>query len=116
MGAARTCTGLGRMSEQNIVGRQYYFGDALGSVRQLIDPAGTVTQPRNFEPFGKSLSTAGNPLTKYGFTAEWTDPTNLIYLARCYYDPATGMFLSKDPFRGFLVGHPTDDQSVYLFR
>ncbi len=78
----------------------------MGSVRQLVNPAGTVTQARNFEPFGKSLSTAGNPLTKYGFTAEWTDPTNLIYLRARYYDPATGRFLSKDPVRG-LIAHPS---------
>ncbi len=112
-GSSTYLYGLGRIAQQNVVGRQYYVGDALGSVRQLINPAGGVTQARSFEPFGKSLSTAGNPLTKYGFTAEWTDPTNLIYLRARYYDPATGRFLSKDPMRG-LVSAP---QSInpYLY-
>ena len=112
-GSSTYLYGLGRIGQQNIVGRQYYFGDALGSVRQLINPAGTVTQACNFEPFGKSLSTAGNPLTKYGFTAEWTDPTNLIYLRARYYDPATGMFLSKDPLRGFIGLPQTINPYIY---
>ena len=55
---------------------------------------------RSYEPFGKLLSTVGNPLTRYGYTGEWTDPTNLVYLRARYYDPATGRFLSKDPVRG----------------
>ena len=91
-------TGSGwRIAQQNIVGRQYYLGDALGSVRQLVNPIGAVILARSYEPFGKQLSTAGNPLTKYGYTGEWTNPTNLVYLRARYYDPATGRFLSKDP-------------------
>ena len=53
-----------------MVGRQYYLGDAFGSVRQLVNPAGTVIQTRSYEPFGKQLSAAGNLLTKYGFTGK----------------------------------------------
>jgi RHS repeat-associated protein len=90
----------GGIAQQNIVGRQYYLGDALGSVRQLANPAGTVIQARSYEPFGKQLSTAGNPLSKYAFTGEQQDPTGLIYLRARYYDPATGRFISKDPVRG----------------
>ncbi len=60
-----------------------------------------MIQARSYEPFGKQLSTAGNPLTKYGYTGEWTDPTSLVYLRARYYDPATGRFISKDPVRGF---------------
>jgi RHS repeat-associated protein len=102
-GSSTYLYGLDRIGQQNIVGWKYYFGDALGSVRQLANSAGTVIQARNYEAFGKQLGAAGNPLTKYGFTGEWTDPTNLIYLRVRYYDPATGRFLSKDPVRGLIV-------------
>ena len=102
-GSSTYLYGLGRIGQQNIVGWQYYLGDALGSVRQLTNPAGTIIQARSYEPFGKQLSAAGNPLTKYGFTGEWTDPTNLVYLRARYYDPATGRFLSKDPIGGLIV-------------
>ena len=94
--------GLGRIAQQNVVGRQYYQPDALGSVRQLVNAAGTVIQPRSYEPFGKQLSAAGNPLTKYAFTGEWQDPTGLIFLRARYYDPVTGRFTSKDPVQGSL--------------
>jgi RHS repeat-associated protein len=100
-GSSTYLYGLDRIAQQNIVGWQYYQQDALGSVRQLVNAAGTVIQSRSYEPFGKQFGVAGNPLTKYGFTGEWTDPTNLIYLRARYYDPATGRFLSKDPVRGF---------------
>ena len=90
----------GRIAQQNIVGRQYYLGDALGSVRQLTNAVGSVTLARSYEPFGKLLSSAGNPLAKYSFTGEWQDPTGLIFLRARYYDPATGRFISKDPVRG----------------
>jgi len=95
--------GLDRIAQQNIVGRQYYLGDALGSVRQLTNAVGSVTLARSYEPFGKLLSTAGNPLTRYGYTGEWTDPTSLVYLRARYYDPATGRFLSKDPYIGMIT-------------
>jgi RHS repeat-associated protein len=105
--------GLNRIAQQNIVGRQYYLGDALGSVRQLTNAVGSVTLARSYEPFGKLLSAAGNPLTKYGFTGEWTDPTGLIYLRARYHDPVTGRFLSKDPMRGLLALPQTINPYLY---
>jgi RHS repeat-associated protein len=105
--------GLDRIAQQNIVGRQYYLGDALGSVRQLTNAVGSVTLARSYEPFGKLLSTAGNPLTKYGYTGEWTDPTNLVYLRARYYDPATGRFLTKDPVRGLISLPITQNNYIY---
>lgn len=36
------------------------------------------------------------------FAGEWQDPTGLIYLRARYYDPATGRFLSRDPYPGGL--------------
>ena len=105
---------LNRIAQENIVGRQYYLGDALGSARQLVNPVGAVTLARSYEPFGKLLSTAGNPLTRYGYTGEWTDPTNLVYLRARYYDPATGRFLSKDPVRGLLALPQTINPYLYV--
>lgn len=37
--------GVGRIGEQQSGGRQYHLGDALGSVRQLVDASGQVQEP-----------------------------------------------------------------------
>ncbi len=36
----------------------------------------------------------------YGYAGEWTDSSGLQYLRARYYSPATGRFISKDPFPG----------------
>ena len=105
--------GLGRIAQQNTVDWQYYQGDALGSVRQLSDPAGVVTLARSYEPFGKVLNSEDKEITSYAFTGEWSDPTGLIYLRARYYDPATGRFLSRDPFPGTIISPRSQQPYVY---
>ena len=51
------------------------MGDALGSVRQIIDPANEVLLARGYEPYGSVLTSIGDGVTNYGFTGEWADFT-----------------------------------------
>jgi YD repeat-containing protein len=44
--------GLGRIGEEQSGGWQYHLGDALASVRQLTNAAGSVSLSRSYEPFG----------------------------------------------------------------
>ena len=41
--------------------------------------------------------------SSYGYAGEWTDASELQYLRARYYLPATGRFISKDPFPGLLT-------------
>ncbi len=41
--------------------------------------------------------------SSYGYAGEWTDSSGLQYLRARYYSPATGRFISKDPFPGLLT-------------
>ncbi|MDH5647324.1 MAG: hypothetical protein OEZ01_15045, partial [Candidatus Heimdallarchaeota archaeon] len=73
----------------------YPLGDALGSVRQLTDAAGTVILGQNYAPFGAVIGSFGTGTSNYGFANEWTSQ-GLIYLRARFYDPNMGRFLTRD--------------------
>jgi RHS repeat-associated protein len=51
--------------------------------------------------FGAVRASSGNATTEYRFTGQQEDATlGLTYLRARYYDPSTGRFLTKDPWRG----------------
>jgi len=92
--------GAERIAQQGASGKEYFLGDALGSVRQLVDAEGLVTLAKEYEPYGEVLSSAGTGVTSYGFTSEWTDSTGLIYLRSRFYSPVEGRFVSRDTWGG----------------
>jgi RHS repeat-associated protein len=88
--------GLGRIGEAQPDGWMYHLPDALGSVRQLVDPPGGISLARSYEPFGSPLDFAGGLTSSYGFTGEWTDTSGLLHLRARYYIPSQGCFLTRD--------------------
>ena len=58
----------------------YFLGDALGSVRQLVDGGGRLALARWYDPYGTLASNRGDAATMYGFTGEggatWTEARN----------------------------------------
>lgn len=92
--------GAGRIGEHGVGGWLYHLPDALGSLRQVADPASAVASRRSYEPFGGLLAAPGPAPGTYGFAGEWTDPSGLLHLRARYYDPGNGRFLSVDPFPG----------------
>jgi hypothetical protein len=76
--------GKGRIAQYDVSGTQYFLGDALGSVRQLLDANGEVLLAQSYEPYGDVLASVGEGESSYGFTAEMRDPTGLIYLRARY--------------------------------
>jgi RHS repeat-associated protein len=100
--------GAMRIGELQAGGMAYHLGDALGSVRQLVDASGSVTLARNFEPYGKVLNSAGTGGTTMSFTGEMLDAsTNLLYLRARYLSTQAGRFISHDTF----VGDPNQPMS-----
>ena len=77
--------GLARIGEEQPSGWQFYLGDALGSVRQLVDVSNGVGAGMAYEPFGDDLVSTGVANSVYGFTGEWADITGLIHLRARYY-------------------------------
>ncbi|MEK7784037.1 MAG: hypothetical protein AAB658_01270 [Chloroflexota bacterium] len=53
--------GNGRIAQNSTAnGKQYFLGDALGSVRQLVSANGAVTLTRSYEPYGSVLTSAAS--------------------------------------------------------
>jgi RHS repeat-associated protein len=76
----------------------YHLPDALGSVRQETDAAGTVVSSREWTPFGVEVGAGQAGL---GYTGEWWDAgVGLQYLRARWYEPETGRFTRRDPWLG----------------
>jgi RHS repeat-associated protein len=75
----------------------YVAPDALGSVRQVVDPAGAVTLAQSYDPFGNLLTSAGSGSSVFGYTGEQVDAsTGLVYLRARYYSSYLNRFVSPD--------------------
>jgi RHS repeat-associated protein len=105
--------GVGRIAQADQVGKEYFLGDALGSVRQLTDASGVVSLAKSYKPYGDELSSAGEADTTYGFVGEWTDNTGLIYLRARYLDPGAGRFISRDSWGGVPDKPPSQHKWLY---
>jgi hypothetical protein len=77
--------GLGRIGELQPGGFLYHLGDALGSVRQLMDASGEVKLARSYEPYGSVLSSSGNGGSAFAFTGEAQDMTTGLVFLRARY-------------------------------
>jgi RHS repeat-associated protein len=107
--------GIGRISQQNGAATEYFLGDALGSVRQLVDGAGQITLVKSYEPYGSVVSSVGSDASAFGFTGEWTDVTGLVYLRARYYAPWDGRFLSRDGWEGDVYRPLSHARWVYAY-
>jgi RHS repeat-associated protein len=64
---------------------------------------GAVETTTTYEPYGKVLAQTGSSGTTYGYTGEQYDAlTSLVYLRARYYNPSLKLFMSRDPFPGWM--------------
>jgi RHS repeat-associated protein len=108
--------GLQRISQYQFFDNQwaasFYVYDGAGSVRQLADSTGNVTDEYEYDAYGNSFTKQGTTPNVYLYRGEQYDPDlGLYYLRARYYNPATGRFLSRDPEDGV----PTDPASLHKY-
>ena len=89
--------GLMRIS-QNRSGTVHYYGyDDGGSVRQLLNTTGTITDTFAYDAFGNTITRTGSTVNPYQYRAEQFDSAlNMYYLRARYYLSRTGRFLTAD--------------------
>lgn len=94
--------------------RRHFVRDHLGSVRAVVDDAGTVLEADYYYPLGGPLptgnSTALQPQKYQGKDWNPTASFNVYDFGARLYDPALGRWLSQDPLAEKYQAH-----SPYLF-
>ncbi len=76
-----------------------YLTDNLGSVRQIVEPDGTILDEIDYDSFGNIVSeSAPSEGDRFKFTArEWEAAVDLYFYRARWYDSAIGRFISEDP-------------------
>ena len=120
---ARTYTyGLQRISENlspavtgnNTWTPSFYVYDGAGSVRQLTNSAGVVTDEYEYDAYGNSFTKSGTTPNNYLYRGEQYDTDlSLYYLRARYYNPTTGRFVNRDPEDGIITDPATLHKYVY---
>jgi RHS repeat-associated protein len=96
------------LAKSDSAGMVYYHEDALGSVRELTNAAGTMLESYAYDAFGASIvrnssgallqaSAFGNRFTFAG--REWLAEAALFDMRNRAYTPGLGRFLQIDPIR-----------------
>ena len=104
--------GLERISEKQPSGTSFYSYDGHGSVRQLTNLSGTVTDTYDYDAFGNLIDSAGTTPNNYLFAGEQFDPALGLYYNRArYLSTTTGRFWSMDT----RVGNDRDPLSLHKY-
>jgi RHS repeat-associated protein len=93
-------------------GLEWLQTDRQGSVRDVVNNAGTVLDHIDYNGFGKVVTeTAPSSGGRYKYTgAEADAETGLVFEHARYYDPATGRWLEQDP-----IGFGAGDANLYRY-
>ncbi len=93
--------GIEIISQERSGNISYYLTDGHGSVRQLADSTGAVTDTYIYDAWGNLISSTGTTENSYLYCAEQLDSTTgLYYLRARYMNPTTGTFISMDTYQG----------------
>src|SRR5258706_2748512 len=107
--------GLGRISQTGNL-TEYFLGDALGSVRQLVNGNGDITLAKAYDPYGVVTHASGAEGSAYGYTGESQDAVSgMVYLRARYYNVTDGRFLSRDTWGGDDNSPMSYDRWLYVY-
>jgi RHS repeat-associated protein len=87
----------GIISCASVGGSSYYSYDGLGSVTNLTDSSGLVTQSYTYDAFGNILKQSGAATDPYKFQTKENSSIGLVYFGTRWYNPIIGRWLTPDP-------------------
>ncbi len=91
--------GLIRISQNRAGSVSYYGYDAGGSVRQLANASGTVTDTYAYDAFGNTVARTGSTTNEFQYRGEQFEAAlGTYYLRARYYRPKLGRFLTADRY------------------
>ncbi|MBK6317597.1 MAG: hypothetical protein IPF51_02305 [Dehalococcoidia bacterium] len=70
------------------------YADGLGSTMAIVDGSGNSQKSYTYDIYGEATPSGGLS-NEFDFAGQQTDATGLQYLRARYYDPETGVFLSR---------------------
>ena len=106
--------GQGRIAQVGATD-EYFLGDALSSVRQLVDGGAAITLTQSYEPYGSVLESFGSGESVFQFTGEIREGTNLTYLRARYMSTDTGRFTTKDFWDGDYTTPMSNNAWLYVY-
>ena len=90
----------------------FYQYDGHGSVRQLTNAGGAVTDTYDYDAFGNLISRTGTTPNNYLYSGEQFDANlGFYYLRARYMNPSSGRFISSDSF----AGHDAEPASLHKY-
>jgi RHS repeat-associated protein len=106
--------GIQRISQSRAGVTHFYGYDGGGTVRQLTDASGAVTDTYTFDGFGVLIGGTGSTTNAYRYRGEqWDASVGMYYLRARWYEPAKGRFWTADKFEP--VGNVSTSLNAYLF-
>jgi RHS repeat-associated protein len=93
--------GLERISQDRGGSIRVFLADGQGSIRELVNAVGNVTDTYDYFAFGEILNRTGSTENEWTYTGEAYDPNvGFIYLRARWMNPENGRFTSVDPYSG----------------
>ncbi len=101
MGAMGYVCRIDEGADGQILARDYFVYDGLGSCRALVASDGRVVVKYDYDVYGRVRGQEGERANGFKYVAQIGHPTDeetgLIYMRARYYDPEIGRFVSEDP-------------------
>jgi RHS repeat-associated protein len=84
---------------EQISGTNYFFTkDHLGSIREMVDGAGTIQARYNYDPYGRRIKISGSLDADFAYAGYYYHSASGLYLTFFRaYDADLGRWLSRDP-------------------